>query len=100
MTNLRLCPFCGGQPKTWKGAFVWPGMPEVKCERCGDTMAKADLDNAVLHWNRRTPGPATLAMIEWSRPENYSESQHAVYFPMKLVMDFLAEWEDIPDAKA
>ena len=82
---LKPCPFCGRDPvehKSHGGACETPGCP------------LEDLEHYVSRekWNRRTPGPATKAMLvlaarivdcdTWS-PETWS-----------MCRKFLAEWSE------
>lgn len=49
MSDLRECPFCGGEAKIVDGLGVfW-----VACESCGATTRLSEQDEAREAWNRR-----------------------------------------------
>lgn len=59
MTELRSCPFCGGEPEMISGG---PGSHYVTCSGCGATTDDGSTERAIAAWNRRaltaTPPPA------------------------------------------
>lgn len=59
---LKPCPFCGGSASlhTQQGAR-W-----IRCQTCGAETADAVQNEGVaaFAWNRRTPSPSVLALVE------------------------------------
>lgn len=62
MTELRPCPFCGGEAKVWVeyihygNRHVYDEMNEYHCgcEECGISMSsRATEEDAIKDWNRR-----------------------------------------------
>jgi Zn ribbon nucleic-acid-binding protein len=81
-----LCPGCGKEP------FVsqWEDQPQPTLE-CNECSFRADAED----WQRRTPGPATRAMLEWLRG-----NKRPVFHPqeIELIERFLVEWPE-PERK-
>jgi Lar family restriction alleviation protein len=66
------CPFCGETKQA-----VVPSVDEaeefaadgfnVKCDNCGASILGFTREDAIQSWNRRTPGPATKALLEQAK---------------------------------
>lgn len=52
MSELKPCPFCGGeQVTTKKGKYMW----WCKCEKCNaESGVRSKKEEAIEAWNRRT----------------------------------------------
>ena len=57
-SELKACPFCGGAARQ--------GSRYVHCQRCHAETASIPLssDAVAANWNRRSPSPAVLALVE------------------------------------
>ena len=78
MSDLLPCPFCGSPARDDSGVI------ECTDPVCGVTQWPED-------WNRRTPPPATKAMIEWCKQSRENLPSDV---PINPVIDaFIAEWE-------
>lgn len=49
MTELKPCPFCGGDSFTVKSVYA----PYIKCETCGTMKIGDTLDECIEKWNMR-----------------------------------------------
>lgn len=84
--QLKPCPFCGNaEPEFVSGDTVY-------CENC---WASAPYDT----WNRRTPGPATRAMLELWQAQRVEHKQvgipeEVIRVTPNVVDAVLAEWCD------
>lgn len=57
MTELRPCPFCGGEARLWHPKEYGITLGSVKCNSCGaSTESFTDDDSAIEAWNKR-PNP-------------------------------------------
>ncbi len=65
MSELKLCPFCGGKAKQYLSVLSW-----VECEKCGAKTPQYQFDNQSIDaWNNRASGwiPATERLPEKGR---------------------------------
>lgn len=57
MTELKPCPFCGGEARLWHPKEYDITLGSVKCNSCGaSTESFTDDDSAIEAWNKR-PNP-------------------------------------------
>ena len=96
MSDPIACPCCSDE-----GQITWFSGPtyRVICVGCGLSTAAFDSRyEAVQEWNRRTPGPATQAMIKRMREVNEPELPDEQYqswatnLDLKMVQAFINEW--------
>lgn len=53
MSELKPCPFCGGDAKEFTGEDAKPYRWTVECENCGAHVGEETRYKARLKWNRR-----------------------------------------------
>jgi len=54
MTELKLCPFCGGKANlTTEYLVIGLAVSKVECMSCGASTAENSAKNAIRLWNRR-----------------------------------------------
>jgi len=55
MTELKRCPFCGGEARLWHPKEYGITLGSVKCNSCGaSTESFTDDDSAIEAWNKRS----------------------------------------------
>ena len=53
MTELRKCPFCGGEASQWEfNRFTGRGA-EIECIKCRAKIQRITLKEAIEAWNKR-----------------------------------------------
>jgi Lar family restriction alleviation protein len=70
MTDLKPCPFCGGEKVEIKGAYVRHAF--IECCKCGIAMVAGESKaEAIAAWNRRADGwiPVTERLPEEDNEE-------------------------------
>lgn len=95
--DLKPCTHCGG-PAYFLDETDGIG---VECFHCGLEQRSNSLERAGMHWNRRTPGPATKAMLEWAEKAIREIEEREPDFDRQnncnpwiaMLLRFLAEWE-------
>jgi len=97
--TLEPCPLCRMQAKEeplYEGCSGWL----VWCPKCGLRVWRGMSDGrgpdiARKVWNRRTPGPATKAMLAWCR-KCQDPAVAKLPNPSDIMNAFLDEWPDQP----
>lgn len=59
MSDLKPCPFCGGEARLVSGP---PGCHYVMCEECYATSDDRGAERSIAAWNRRTPADLAAAV--------------------------------------
>jgi hypothetical protein len=79
--GLAPCPFCGNEhPEIVSGDGVMCGVPDCYGSNMFD------------QWNRRTPGPATKAMLDWCR-KCQDPAVDKLQNPADIMNAFIDEWK-------
>lgn len=87
MSELRKCPFCGHS--------AFENTPELEDDwsarsECQDCTAEA----APEDWAKRTPGPATRAMLVYCKAEQAECGSAWDNDAAAIIEAFIDEWED------
>ena len=87
MSELKRCPFCGGEAKLHKSIFI-KYEATVICENCGartlthSSASYADVKmNAIKAWNTRKPMDRIVERLEEERKEitKWDSDKHYIY---------------------
>ena len=82
MTELKLCPFCGGNARTYR---PWWKSPSVECDKCGACVGDCETEaEAIEAWNTRSDAALNKAAGKWAHAD-------------KLLRGLLEECERCPD---
>ena len=86
--ELGPCPFCGA-PANNRLAIA--NHYSISCSECPCEMQGDPEPN---EWNRRTPGPATKAMVAWCKGSGRPMRPALHPEHIKILEAFLAEWPE------
>lgn len=50
-TELKRCPFCGGEARIWSGIVGYP--TSITCSVCGVSLFGKEYEKVARHWNTR-----------------------------------------------
>ena len=53
MTELRKCPFCGGEASQWEFKKLAGRGAEIECIKCQAKIQRVTLKEAIEAWNKR-----------------------------------------------